>query len=69
MRARSHVQQFRGIMASDEPAGRKLNFLLQEFNREFNTMGAKAGQAELAHVIVDIKSEIEKLREQVQNIE
>jgi len=69
VRARSHVQQFRGIMASDEPAGRKLNFLLQEFNREFNTMGAKAGQAELAHVIVDIKSEIEKLREQVQNIE
>jgi uncharacterized protein (TIGR00255 family) len=69
VRARSHVQQFRGIMASDEPAGRKLNFLLQEFNREFNTMGAKAGQAELAHVIVDVKSEIEKLREQVQNIE
>ncbi|MEJ2660530.1 MAG: YicC family protein [Desulfobacteraceae bacterium] len=69
VRARSHVQQFRGIMASDAPAGRKLNFLLQEFNREFNTMGAKAGQAELAHVIVDIKSEIEKLREQVQNIE
>jgi uncharacterized protein (TIGR00255 family) len=69
VRARSHVQQFRGIMASDAPAGRKLNFLLQEFNREFNTMGAKVGQADLAHVIVDIKSEIEKLREQVQNIE
>jgi uncharacterized protein (TIGR00255 family) len=69
VRARSHVQQFRSIMASDGPAGRKLNFLLQEFNREFNTMGAKVGQAELAHVIVDIKSEIEKLREQVQNIE
>ena len=69
VRARSHVQQFRDIMASDAPAGRKLNFLLQEFNREFNTMGAKVGQADLAHVIVDIKSEIEKLREQVQNIE
>jgi uncharacterized protein (TIGR00255 family) len=69
VRARSHVSQFRGIMASDAAAGRKLNFLLQEFNREFNTMGAKVGQAELAHVIVDIKSEIEKLREQVQNIE
>jgi uncharacterized protein (TIGR00255 family) len=69
VRARSHAQQFRSIMASDGPAGRKLNFLLQEFNREFNTMGAKVGQAELAHVIVDIKSEIEKLREQVQNIE
>ncbi len=69
VRARSHIQQFRDIMDSDEPAGRKLNFLLQEFNREFNTMGAKVGQAALAHVIVDVKSEIEKLREQVQNIE
>jgi uncharacterized protein (TIGR00255 family) len=69
VRARSHILQFRAIMESNEPAGRKLNFLLQEFNREFNTMGAKAGQAALAHVIVDIKSEIEKLREQVQNIE
>jgi uncharacterized protein (TIGR00255 family) len=69
VRARSHIQQFRNIMESDEPAGRKLNFLLQEFNREFNTMGAKVGQADAAHVIVDIKSEIEKLREQVQNIE
>jgi uncharacterized protein (TIGR00255 family) len=69
VRARSHIQQFRDIMESDEPAGRKLNFLLQEFNREFNTMGAKVGQADLAHIIVDIKSEIEKLREQVQNIE
>lgn len=69
VRARSHIQQFRNIMESDEPSGRKLNFLLQEFNREFNTMGAKVGQAALAHVIVDVKSEIEKLREQVQNIE
>ena len=69
VRARSHVQQFRALMESNEPAGRKLNFLLQEFNREFNTMGAKVGLAALAHVIVDIKSEIEKLREQVQNIE
>ncbi len=69
VRSRSHIQQFRGIMGSDAPAGRKLNFLLQEFNREFNTMGAKVGQAALAHVIVDVKSEIEKLREQVQNIE
>ena len=69
VRARSHVQQFRALMESDEPAGKKLNFLLQEFNREFNTMGAKVGLAALAHVIVDIKSEIEKLREQVQNIE
>jgi uncharacterized protein (TIGR00255 family) len=69
VRARSHLQQFKRIMDGDEPAGRKLNFLLQEFNREFNTMGAKVGQAAAAHMIVDIKSEIEKMREQVQNIE
>ena len=69
VRARSHIEQFRNIMASEGPAGRKLNFLLQEFSREFNTMGAKVGQAATAHTIVDIKAEIEKLREQVQNIE
>jgi uncharacterized protein (TIGR00255 family) len=69
VRSRSHVKQFRSIIKDDAPAGRKLNFLLQEFNREFNTMGAKVGQAEVAHTIVDIKAEIEKLREQVQNIE
>jgi uncharacterized protein (TIGR00255 family) len=69
VRARSHIQQFRDIMQSGEPGGRKLNFLLQEFNREFNTMGSKVGQADVAHTIVDIKAETEKLREQVQNIE
>jgi uncharacterized protein (TIGR00255 family) len=69
VRARSHIIQFRNLMDGDDAAGRKLNFLLQEFNREFNTMGAKVGQATAAHMIVDIKSEIEKLREQVQNIE
>ena len=52
-----------------EPAGRKLNFLLQEFNREFNTMGAKAGKTEISHTIVNVKSELEKIREQVQNVE
>ena len=56
-------------MASEAAAGRKLNFLLQEFNREFNTMGAKAGNAGLSHIIVGVKSELEKLREQVQNVE
>ena len=69
VRARSHIAQFRSIMGVNEPSGRKLNFLLQEFNREFNTMGAKVGQASAAHMIVDVKSELEKLREQVQNIE
>lgn len=69
VRARSHIEQFRALIHFDEPAGRKLNFLLQELNREFNTMGAKVGQAAVAHVIVDIKAELEKLREQIQNIE
>lgn len=69
VRARSHLEQFKTIMTDPEPAGRKLNFLLQEMNREFNTMGAKAGNTEIAHTIVSVKSELEKIREQVQNIE
>jgi len=69
VRARSHIQQFRQIFAAGEPAGRKLNFLIQEFNREFNTMGSKAGKPELSHLVVELKSELEKIREQVQNIE
>lgn len=69
VRAHSHILQFREISAGPEAAGRKLNFLIQEFNREFNTMGSKAGKAELSHIIVDLKSELEKIREQVQNIE
>jgi len=69
VRAWSHSKQFRETILSDEPGGRKLNFLVQEFNREFNTMGSKAGKAELSHIIVGLKSELEKIREQVQNIE
>ena len=69
VRARSHIQQFRDIVDADEPGGRKLNFLIQEFNREFNTMGSKSGKAALSHTIVELKSELEKIREQVQNIE
>ncbi len=68
-RAGSHLKQFHAIMESAEPSGRKFNFLLQELNREFNTMGSKVGNADIAHVIVSVKSEIEKVREQVQNIE
>ena len=68
-RARSHITQFRSLMTDKEPAGRKLNFLLQEFNREFNTMGSKSPNADLSHLIVTVKSELEKIREQVQNIE
>lgn len=69
VRARSHVIQFRNIMDGAEAGGRKLNFLLQEFNREFNTMGSKVGHASISHLIVDVKSELERLREQVQNVE
>jgi uncharacterized protein (TIGR00255 family) len=69
VRAASHIAQFRDIMGGSDPAGRKLNFLLQEFNREFNTMGSKAGSATISHKIVEVKSELEKMREQVQNIE
>lgn len=69
VRARSHIQQFRALMEDDTPAGRPLNFLLQEFNREFNTMGSKSGKAVMSHIIVTVKSELEKLREQVQNVE
>lgn len=69
VRAKSHIRQFRSIMAAQDPAGRKLNFLLQEFNREFNTMGSKAANEKVSHAIVEVKSELEKMREQVQNVE
>ena len=69
VRANSHIQQFRARMEDDTPAGRPLNFLLQEFNREFNTMGSKSGKASMSHIIVAVKSELEKLREQIQNVE
>ena len=69
VRAQSHLRQCRDTMDSAEPAGRKLNFLLQELNREFNTMGSKIGDADAAHRVVDVKSQLEKIREQVQNIE
>lgn len=68
-RALTHVAHFRDLMTGKEPAGRKLNFLLQELNREFNTMGSKIGNADVTYKIVAAKAEIEKLREQVQNIE
>ncbi|MEZ5386792.1 MAG: YicC/YloC family endoribonuclease [Prosthecobacter sp.] len=68
-RAASHVNQFRAYLASDSPAGRSLDFLLQEFFREFNTMGSKCNNAEIAHQVVTAKTELEKIREQVQNAE
>jgi uncharacterized protein (TIGR00255 family) len=56
-------------MNSEDSSGRKLNFLLQELNREFNTIGSKTEKINISHMIVDIKSELEKMREQVQNVE
>ena len=69
VRLRSHVGQFRAILAQGGPVGRKLDFLTQECNRETNTIGSKAQDIEIARIVVDIKSEIEKIREQIQNIE
>lgn len=69
VRLRSHIKQFREILKAEEPVGRKLDFLVQEFNRETNTIGSKAQDVNIAKIVVDIKSEIEKIREQIQNIE
>lgn len=65
----SHMAQFRAYLVSDEPVGRRLDFLLQEFLREVNTLSSKIANAGIAHLAVEMKNEIEKLREQVQNIE
>ncbi len=69
VRLRSHLSQLRKIVDFNEPVGRKLDFLIQEVNRETNTIGSKCSDFEIAQVVVDIKSEIEKIREQIQNIE
>ena len=69
VRLRSHIDQLHTLMDSKEAVGRKLDFLVQEMNREANTTGSKAQDLELARVVVDIKAELEKIREQIQNIE
>ncbi|MBE9529767.1 MAG: YicC family protein [Proteobacteria bacterium] len=69
VRAASHIKQFRTIINSAEPAGRKLNFLMQELNREFNTMGSKTNNSNVSHMIIEVKSDLEKIREQLQNVE
>lgn len=69
VRLKSHIKQFRELLESDEPIGRKLDFLIQEINREINTMGSKAQNLEVTKCVVNMKSEVEKIREQVQNIE
>jgi uncharacterized protein (TIGR00255 family) len=69
VRAESHLAQFRSLLEGDEPVGRKMDFLLQEIHREVNTVSAKANDAEISQRVVGIKSELEKIREQVQNVE
>lgn len=69
VRLRSHIAQMNSFLNSESPIGRKMDFLIQEFNRESNTIGSKCQNSEIAHVVVDLKSEIEKIREQIQNIE
>ena len=69
VRLRSHIAQFEAMLSEGSPIGRKMDFLLQEFNRESNTIGSKCSDASLSQVVVELKSEIEKLREQLQNVE
>ncbi len=69
VRLRSHISQMRSFLEADEAVGKKMDFLIQEFNREANTIGSKAQDVEIARRVVAIKSEIEKIREQIQNIE
>ena len=69
VRLHSHLALFREALGSDQPVGRKLNFLAQEINREVNTIGSKANDAEVAHIVVGMKEALEKIREQVENVE
>lgn len=69
VRLRSHFKMFSEICDMSEPVGRKLDFLIQEMNREINTIGSKCSNSDIAHLVVDVKTEIEKIREQIQNVE
>ncbi len=69
VRLRSHMSQLQTMITGNSPIGRKIDFLVQEFNREANTIGSKCQNSDIAHIVVDLKSEIEKIREQIQNIE
>ena len=69
VRLRSHIAQYRDILALNEPVGRKLDFLTQELNRETNTIGSKCQDLDITRTVVDMKAEIEKIREQIQNLE
>ncbi|MBR4950085.1 MAG: DUF1732 domain-containing protein, partial [Clostridia bacterium] len=69
VRLRSHISQFKSIIKEEIPVGRKLDFLLQEMNREINTIGSKSSNIDISRIVVDVKTLLEKIREQIQNIE
>ena len=69
MRLKAHISAFTKDFTSDEPVGKRMNFLVQEMNREANTIGSKSSDAAIAHMIIGLKEELEKIREQLQNIE
>ncbi len=69
VRLKSHINQFKNILDEDDTVGRKLDFLIQEFNREINTIGSKSNDITISKYVVELKAELEKIREQVQNIE
>ena len=68
-RLNSHIVQFKELVNSDGPVGKKLDFMIQEMNRETNTIGSKAGSGEITKAVIDLKVELEDIREQIQNIE
>ena len=68
-RLKSHIEQFKSLIASDAPCGKKLDFLVQEMNRETNTIGSKSGKLEITNLVIELKTELEDIREQIQNIE
>ena len=68
-RLKSHIGQFRNLINTDQAVGKKLDFLIQEMNRETNTIGSKANNLEITNNVIDIKTELENIREQIQNIE
>ena len=69
VRLRSHVEQLRGMLQREKPTGKDMDFLMQEFNRESNTIGSKCSDLAISEVVVALKGEVEKIREQVQNME
>ena len=68
-RLRSHISQFKNLLEQDEPTGKKLDFLMQEMNRETNTIGSKSGKLEITNLVIEMKTILEDIREQIQNIE